>query len=376
MPRRLIALMRKELIQFLRDIPLVVLIFLMFLEIALCGWALTLDVRNMPTAVYDADDSAQSRALIESVDRLESFTLVARVADPADLDELLARGSVQLAVVIPTDFSRQLVADRTAEVQLLFDGSNSALASQAMADAYSLFRDYNAKLTMERVGRSGHAGHSSVPQVRNVVRVWYNPELNFTYFVMVTMLTISVLVLGMLLPAASIVREKEAGTFEQLMATPITSAELIAAKTLPMMLFKMVGLSVGVAMSVWLFHVPLRGSLLLFYAVSALMFVGSMGIGVLIGTAARNMQQTLMMSFFLFFPMSFLSGTMVPISNMPTLLQWLTALSPLRYYAEATLGIFLKGVGLDIVWPQMLALTVFGLVLLSISLLRFRKSLA
>lgn len=376
MPRRLLGLIRKELIQFFRDIPLVVLIFLMFLEIALCGWALTLEVRNMPTAAYDADGSAESRALIEQVDRLESFTLIDRVSDPAALDELLARGTVQLAIVVPTGFSRDLAAGRTAEVQLLFDGSNSALASQAMADASSLLRDYNTQQTLARLGRSGHSSHSFVPQVQNLVRVWYNPELKFHYFVMVTMLTISVLVLGILLPAASIVREKEAGTFEQLMATPITAAELIAAKTLPMMLFKMAGLSIGVAMSLWLFAVPLRGSLLLFYGVSALMFVSSMGIGVLVGTVAQNMQQTLMMSFFLFFPMSFLSGTMVPISNMPTLLQWLTALSPLRYYTEATLGIFLKGVGVDILWPQMLALTVFGLVLLGISMLRFRKSLA
>jgi ABC-2 type transport system permease protein len=202
------------------------------------------------------------------------------------------------------------------------------------------------------------------------------PQLKSVHFIMLTMLAISVLLLGVLVPAAGIVREKEAGTLEQLMITPITGAELIVAKIVPMILLKLVGLTIGIAMSMWLFGVPLRGSLLLFYGISVLMFLSSSGIGVLMGTVAQNMQQTLLLAFFILFPLAFLSGTMVPISNMPIILQWLTYLSPLRYYVDATLGIFLKGVGLEILWPQALALAVYGLVLLGISTLRFRKSLA
>jgi ABC-2 type transport system permease protein len=190
------------------------------------------------------------------------------------------------------------------------------------------------------------------------------------------MLAIAVLALGLLLPAAAITREKEAGTFEQLMVTPTTSAELITAKIVPMMLVKLIGVTVGLFISVWGFGVPLRGSLLLFYATSALMILSSSAIGVLLGTIANNMQQALMLAFFILFPMAFLSGTTVPVSYMPDLLQWLSYLSPLRYFVEILLGIFLKGVGLRIVWPQILALATLGMALLTISTLRLQRSLA
>jgi drug efflux transport system permease protein len=373
---RLSGLMRKEFIQFFRDKALVMLILYTFLEIALCGWALTLEVKNMPTAVYDADRSAESRALIADFDRLDSFDLVGRVDNPAAIDSMMDSGEAQLALVIPANFSRDLQAGTPVQMQLLLDGSNSTIAGQAMADAGGLLRDYNEQIILERVERSGQAGHSFLPRVKNLVRVWYMPQLQYVHFIMLTMLTITVLLLGILIPAAGIVREKEAGTFEQLMITPITGAELIIAKIVPMLLVKLVGLGIGVVMSMWLFGVPLRGSLLLFYGVSVLMFLSSSGIGVLMGAFAQNMKQVLLLAFFILFPLAFLSGTMVPISNMPPFLQWLTYLSPLRYYVEATLGIFLKGVGLDILWPQTLALALYGLIFLAFSTMRFRKSLA
>ena len=376
MNRRLIGLMRKEFIQFFRDKALVLLILYTFVEIAICGWALTLEVRNMPIAVYDGDRSAESRALVDAFARLDNFRLVAQVDRPGDLDRLMDEGQVQFALVIPPDFSRDLQAGRTAQVQLLLDGSNSSIAGQAMAVTAGLLRDYNERIILARMERMGQGGHSFLPRVKNQVRIWYMPQLKYVHFIMLTMLAISVLLLGVLVPAAAIVREKEAGTFEQLMITPITGVELIAAKILPMILLKLVGLTIGVAMSMWLFGVPLRGSLWLFYGISVLMFLSSSGIGVLMGTIAQNMQQTLLLAFFILFPLAFLSGTMVPIGNMPRAMQWLTYLSPLRYYVEAMLGIFLKGIGLEILWPQALALAIYGLALLGISTLRFRRSLA
>ncbi len=376
MVRRWKGLARKEFIQFFRDAALMFLVLYTFVEIVVCGWALTLEVRNMPIAVYDGDRSAESRALIDSFARMEGFNLRQQVENMEAIDSLMDAGKVQMALIIPADFSRELAARGPAEVQLLVDGSNSNIAGQALKNVRGLLRDYNAKLALARVQRSGQTGHSFLPQLENRVRVWYLPELKYVHFVMPTMLTISVVVLGILLPAASIVREKESGTLEQLMVTPITGSELIAAKTVPMIALKLVGLTIGVALSLVLFDVPLRGSLPLFYAISILMFMSSMSIGVLIGTLAQNMQQTLMIGFFIFFPMAYLSGTMVPVSNMPIWLQWLSYLSPLRYYVDITLGIFLKGIGLEILWPQTLALAIYGLALLSISTLRLRKSLS
>ena len=376
MSRRLWGLMRKEFIQFFRDRALVLLILYTFVEIAICGWALTLDVRNMATAVYDGDNTAESRALVDRFAALEGFRLVARVEDPATIDGLMDRGRVQFALVIPRGFAEALRRGETAQVQVIVDGTNSSIAGQALAMTAGLLRDYNQQVMTRRVQRAGVGRYRLLPRVENLIRIWYMPQLKYVHFIMLTMLTISVLILGVLVPAAAIVREKEAGTFEQLMMTPIRGAELIAAKIVPMILLKLVGLTIGVLMSLWLFGVPLRGNVFLFYGISVLMFMSSSGIGVFLGTVARNMRQTLMLAFFILFPLAFLSGTVVPISNMPPFLQWFTYLSPLRYYVEVTLGIFLKGVGLDILWPQALALAAYGLVLMGISTLRFRKSLA
>ncbi len=376
MNRRLWGLMRKEFIQFFRDRALVLLVLYTFVEIAICGWALTLEVRNVAAAVYDGDQTPESRRLVEAFARLEGFRLVARVTSPEEINALMDAGRVQFALVVPAGFGRALRAGETAQVQVLADGTNSTIAEQAVAITSGLLRDYNERIAVRRAARVGVARYSLLPRVENRIRTWYMPQLKYAHFIILTMLTISVLILGVLVPAAAIVREKEAGTLEQLMITPVTAAELITAKIVPMFLLKLVGLTVGVLMSLWLFGVPLRGNALLFYAISVLMFMSSSGIGVLLGTIARTMQQTLMLAFFILFPVAFLSGTIVPIGNMPRLLQWLSYLSPLRYYVEATLGIFLKGAGIDILWPQALALTLYGLVLLSISTLRFRRSLA
>jgi ABC-2 type transport system permease protein len=348
----------------------------MFVEIALCGISLTLEVRNVATAVYDADRSSQSRELVDAFDRLQNFTVGKQVTNPAQIDDLMDSGEVQLGLIIPPSFSRDIAAGQTAEIQMLYGGSNSIITRQVIADANGLLQDYNTQAAWKQVARSGFSGHSFLPQVDNLVRIWYIPDLKYVYFVMLTMLAISVVVLGILLPAASIVREKEAGTFEQLMVTPVSAAELIAAKLLPMIVIKLVGLTVGIALSLWVFDVPLRGSVLLFYGISLVMFLSSMGIGVMLGVFAQNMQQTLLLGFFIFFPMAFLSGTVVPINNMPQVLQWLTYISPLRYYVDVTLGIFLKGVGLEVLWPQTVALAALGIVFLVTSVFQLRRSLA
>lgn len=213
MSRRLIGLMRKEFIQFRRDKALVLLILYTFVEIAICGWALTLEVQDMPAVVYDGDRSPQSRELVRDFARLENFDLIARVQDPTEIEGLMDAGKVRLALVIPLDFGRDLQAGAPTQVQLLVDGSNSSLAGQAMAITSGLVRAYNAELVLNSPAGARLGGTALLPAVNNLVRVWYMPQMKYVHFIMLTMLTISVLILGVLLPAASIVREKEAGTF-------------------------------------------------------------------------------------------------------------------------------------------------------------------
>lgn len=375
MTRRLFGLMRKELTQFFRDKTLVMLVLYTFVEIVICGWALTLEVRQLPTAIYDGSRSAASRTLRHQFEESDYFNVNARLSSREEIDPLLNTGQAALAVVIPVDFEQKLQRGQPAPVQLVLDGANSNTAGQALVHAGDLLRDYNRQITVEQVGRRGQP-LGLLPRIVNQVRVWYMPQLKYVHFIMLTMLAISVLLLGIILAAASIVREKEAGTLEQLLVTPIQAWELIMAKFVPLVGLKLVGLLIGVGLSVWLFGVPIRGSLLLFLALSVLMFLSSVALGVLIALVARNMQQTLLLSFFILFPVAFLSGTMVPISNMPQFMQWLTYLSPLRYYVTIILGIFLKGVGLAVLWPQVLALATYSLALLALSTASFRRSLA
>lgn len=375
MTRRLFGLMRKEITQFFRDKMLVMLVLYTFVEIVICGWALTLEVRQLPTAIYDGSRSVASRTLRYRFEESDYFNVNVNLSGQDEIDHLLNTGQVALAVVIPVDFEEKLQRGQPAPVQLVLDGANSNTAGQALVHAGNLLRDYNRQITVEQVSRSGQP-LGLLPRVVNQVRVWYMPQLKYVHFIMLTMLAISVLLLGIILAAAGIVREKEAGTLEQLLVTPIRTWELIMAKFVPLVGLKLVGLLIGVGLSVWLFGVPVRGSLLLFLALSVLMFLSSVALGVLIALVARNMQQTLLLSFFILFPVAFLSGTMVPISNMPQFMQWLTYLSPLTYYVTITLGIFLKGVGLEALWPQVLALAAYGLALLALSAASFRRSLA
>ena len=374
MARRIFGLMRKEFIQFFRDTMLVLLVLYTFAEIVICGWALTLEVRHLPIAIYDGSRSAASRTLLQQFRESEFFDVKMVLSGGKQIEDALHKGQVYMALVIPADFEQKRQGGQPAPVQLILDGSNSNTAGQALVHAGDLLRDYNRRVTLEQVNRSGSA-LGTLPMVVNRVRVWYMPQLKYVHFVMLTMLGISVLLLGVILPAAGIVREKEAGTLEQLLVTPIRAWELIIAKFVPMVVLKMVGLFIGVLLSVLLFDVPVRGSLLLFFALSVLMFLSSAGLGILIALVTHNMRQTLLLSFFILFPLAFLSGTMVPISNMPLPMQWLTYLSPLRYYVTILLGIFLKGVGLEVLWPQMLALAAYGLAVLGLSTVSFRRSL-
>ncbi|KKM10347.1 hypothetical protein SY88_14195 [Clostridiales bacterium PH28_bin88] len=371
---RIASLTRKEFTQFFRDRVLVVLILYIFMEIALCGWALFMDVDNLPMAVYDLDRSPASRALVEEFAATSNFRITNYPLSEPELDRLLDRGDVSMALVVPAGFSDNLARRVPAKVQVLADGTNSQIASVALGYAVQIVRGYSRAIELERVGLS-KVEEAGLPTITSSIRALYDPDLEFTHFNLLAMLAVAALMTGVLLAAGAVVREKEAGTLEQVMVTPITPGEMVLAKILPMGIIKMVGLVVGVFVAVFGFHVPVKGSLLLFFALSTLIFFASMGIGVYLATLARNMQQVLLMSFFVLFPVMYLSGTMVPIENMPMVLQYLSYLSPLRYYMDIVLGVFLKGVGLNVLWPQAAALSAFSLVIFSLSIASFRKSL-
>jgi ABC-2 type transport system permease protein len=243
----------------------------------------------------------------------------------------------------------------------------------ALSYAGEIVQHYSMQVAAQSTVRT--ASTSLPQQLVNQARIWYMPGLEYAHFSMVSMLGINMLILGILLPAAGIVREKESGTLEQLLVSPLRPGELVIAKLVPMGMLMVVGMLIGLFEAKVLFGVPFHGSLGLFFAMSFLLSFTSMGLGALIGAVAHNLLQTLLLTFALLFPMIFLSGTIMPIENMPTVIQWITYVSPMRYYLPIAQGILFKGVGLEVFAANALALGVYGMVLMTAGVRQLRRAL-
>lgn len=366
MTARFAGLLVKEMIQFLRDrVMLILILWLYTAEVVICALALSLDVNNLPLGVVDRDASRASRALIDRFRRTDSFAIKAHASDLPAATRWLQAGRARMVLVIPEDFQRTLERGARPTVQLLVDGTNSNTAAQARAYALQIVYEFER----QRLG----AAAADPPPVSAVVRVWYNSSLSYTTFVVLSMIALAAFMVGVIHPAASIVREKEVGTIEQLQVTPLSVGELFAAKTVPTLLIGVLSVFPSLLIA-WWFDVPLRGSLALFLGLTALFLVSAIGIGVLVSAITRTLQQALLLSFFGLFPLMFLSGTISPIESMPESLQTVSYLSPLRHYMDVTLGVFLKGSTLAQLWPQALALVAIGAVLFAASFAIFRRS--
>jgi ABC-2 type transport system permease protein len=263
---------------------------------------------------------------------------------------------------------------------LLTDGTKPSEALLSLSYVNRIVRRYSSEIEVQRLNQSGgQADFDNLPSVINNVRAWYLPEMRYIHFLMVSMVALAVVMHGVLLSAAGIVREKENGTMEQLMVTPIRPFELTLAKLVPLILMELFGLIIGIAISFYVFGVAPHGNpvgtLSLFIALSTLAFLASNGIGIWIATYARNLMQALLLAFFVVFPMMFLSGTITPVTAMPVWVQRLSYISPMRHYLSISLGVFLKGVGLEVVWPHVATLAGFTVFILWIALRRFRRSL-
>ena len=369
----LTALIRKEFIQFVRRKPLIVLvIWTIAVEIAICAYSITYDVTHIRLVIQDLDGSPQSRELTGRFARTEYFDLGAPPRSAQELDQLLEAGRATVGLVIPSDFSRQLGQGLPASLQLLVDGSNSNSALIALGYASRIVGGYSRELELGRVRAVVGAG--SVPAVRNQRRAWYSAALRSLDFEVISMLTLAVLMIAILLPAAGLAWEKEAGTIEQLLVMPFRPWELMLAKVVPTFVVSLGSLGLALWLP-WWFAVPIRGSLTLFFALSAVFLLSGTGLGLLWGTVARNLQQALLLSFFTVFPIMVISGILVPIESMPRAIQLLSLLSPLRYYHEIGLGIFLKGVGMAVLWPQAAAMAAIGFGIFGLGLWRFGQQI-
>jgi ABC-2 type transport system permease protein len=370
--QRLRFLVRKEFQELRRNPRLFGLVVVApIIQLTMLGYAATTDVRDVPVVVADGDRSAGSRELIRRFDASPNFSIVRTVTTTGEIEPLLESGSAWLALSIPVGYGAQIARQRPAVVQVIADGSDSNSTGVALGYATSLIGTYAQELAAEGA-RMGPAGGIDAR-----IRIWYNPQLESRHFMIPGVLALVLLVVTANLAAMAIVREKELGTLEQLNVTPLRRWELIVGKLLPYGAIGMVDVLLVVAVAVFWFEIPLRGSFLLLLVLSLLYVLCTLSLGLFISTISHTQQQAMMTAtFFFLIPMIYLSGFIFPIENMPAIIRPFTYLIPLRYFLVIVRGIFLKGIGLDLLWPQAAALAAWGMVVLSLAVARSRKRAA
>ena len=390
--RTIDELVRKELAQFRRDrLMMAIILISPVMQLVILGLAASFDLQDMPFAVYDEDRSEVSRALADSLFHGDEFVRASEPRNPGHLERMLDRGEAGAALVIPPGFARDRDAGRAPNVQLIVDGSESMSAALAVRAASRIIgQALAAGAGTGAASGSGAGGVGSVdsgtsvgvspgggpPPVAADIRVEYNPALESRLFFVPGILALVLMVITMLLTSIAIVKEKEHGTLEQLIVSPLRPSQIILGKLLPYAGIGFFDMLLVLAVAVFGFRVVPAGSIPLLLALSAVFILTTLGLGLFVSTVSSTQQEAMMTAmFFVMMPMMYLSGFVFPIENMPQAVQAFTYLLPLRYYFTIIRGVFLRGVGLEVLWPQALALVVFGGVILGVSVARFRKRL-
>ena len=372
---RLSALMRKEMLQIVRDPRTLALVFIMpILQLVLLGYAATSDVRNIPLVVLDQDKSPASRTLLESFRAADYFRQAFDVNSESELRSLIDAGSARAGIIIPPDYSSRLAAGRPAQVAFIIDGSDPAIAGTTLAAATLIGQARATALSVERLAARGLAV-AAAPAIEVRTRVWYNPDLIAAYYMIPAVVGLILQFLTVILTATAIVRERERGTIEQLIVTPLRASELIVGKLAPYVLIAFIDTIEILAGGVLLFGIPINGSLPLLLVLSGLFLISNLGVGLLISTITSTQQEAIIVAIFYNLPSIFLSGFIYPVAAMPRVLQFVSLAIPLRYYLIVVRGIVLKGVGMPALWPEVIALSIFAVVVITSAATRFKKRL-
>jgi ABC-2 type transport system permease protein len=373
--KAILSILWKEFVQLRRDPKLFPVIFISpILQLLLLGYAANLDVKNIPSVICDMDRSAASRDFLDGFLNSGYFTVRARIERMDEIDPHLDDGDAAMAFVIPRGFGDKLASRREASVMVIADGSESQSASIGVNYATMIAAKYSQKIIFEAFERAKGLGLKPV-LVNTEVRVWYNPELKSRNFMVPGVLGLILMVMTTSLASLGIVRERETGTMEQLIVTPIRPYQLIVGKLLPFVLIGLVDATFVITVARGWFGIPVRGSVALLFALCLAFMLNTLGIGLFISTISRTQQQAMLTSLFFILPQMLLSGFVFPIENMPKVFQYLTTIIPLRYFFVIIRGIMLKGAGWPELWHQAAALLALGTVVLALSVARFHKKL-
>jgi ABC-2 type transport system permease protein len=370
MLERIRQMVIKEFIQIFRDKRMMAIVFVIpVMQLLVFGYAVTTDVNNVSTAVYDLDRSFESRELLRRLEASGYFNIRYFAGSPGELQDLLDLGKVITAIQINRGFSSDIKRGRQAKVQMLVDGTDSNTATVAMDYANRIIMQYAGELSPAAIPllKGGMGGLDLRP------RAWYNPDLRSRNYNVPGVMAIVIMLICLLLTSMAVVREREIGTMEQLMVTPLKPVELMLGKTIPFAIIGFVDVFLVTVVGVSWFGIPIKGPLSLIPLCTAIYLLSVLGIGLFISTISGTQQQAMMATFLFYIPAVLLSGFMFPIENMPEIIQYATYLNPLRYFLVIIRGIFLKGNGIQILWPQIVSLFILGIFVMAISSVRFRK---
>jgi ABC-2 type transport system permease protein len=375
MNSRLTALIRKEFIQIRRDPrTLMLLLFIPVMQLFLLGYAATNDVRNVPLAVFDQDRGVEARKLLEAYRAADYFRLAYEVNSEAELRTLIDSGRARAGLIIPPDFTAHIQGNGAAAVAFILDGSDPTVASTALSSAQLIGQSVSSRILVERAEQRGQSFTLTSPvEVRT--QVWYNPDLISAYFMIPGVIGTILFALTSIATATAIVRERERGTIEQLIVTPIRPWELVVGKLLPYVILAFTNTLEVLTIGHFWFKLPIRGDLGLILALSGLFLLTSLGIGLLASTIANTQQEAMLSVFMLFLPSIFLSGFFFPLEAMPKVLQWVSHIFPLRYYLVIIRSLTLKDVGVQALQQNILALVIFGFLIMTLAATRFHKRL-
>ncbi len=369
--QRIISIMVKEFIQLSRDRRSMAMVILIpIIQMSIFGYALSTDITNVSMVVWDASNTAESRELITSYEETEFFTVNYYATDYDDITKRIESGKAKSALVIPPEYDTQLHRGESTPIQFFADGSDPNTAIQAVANA-NLIAQAKGIAIMSQL-----RGIETTPAVTLEPRIWYNPAMQSSIFYLPGIVGVILQVITMMLTAFAIVREREAGTIEQLNITPLRRGELIIGKLIPYIIVAYIQVSMVLATAVLIFDMPIRGSLPLLFALSFVFLMFSLGLGLFISTISRTQFQAMQASFFVVLPSILLSGFLFPIESMPRLAQWISAVLPLTYYLRIVRGIVVKGIGIEYLWQDATVLAVMGIITLVLATWRLRRTLA
>lgn len=372
---RLMSIIRKEFIQITRDKrTLVIILIIPIMQLFLLGYSATTDIRNVPLAVFDQCRCAESRVLLDAYRAADYFKVAYDVGSENEIRTLIEQGKARAGVIIPPDYNIRLV-EGNAQVAFILDGSDATAGSTALAAATLIGQQHATSLMMEKLERSGMDVKNFRPPLEVRTRVWYNPDLVSSYFMIPGVIGMILFAITAILTATAVVRERERGTIEQLIVTPIRPWELVVGKVVPYIILSLIDTIEVLIIGHWWFGVPVRGDLSLILGCSGLLLLSGLGIGLFASTIANTQQEAMLTVWMTLLPGIFLSGFFFPLEAMPKVLQWISYIVPLRYYLIIIRALLIKGVGAGAVWQQIAALAAFGVVIMTAASVRFRKRL-